>query len=604
MLIDFSCPVESQGVVVKTNSKTGEVYALFKLFNISDRVIDKVVFTVRAFDAYGGELGNLKAEFAELNAQPKSFFAEKKAVSLKDYAEAKHITVEFLEITYADGEIYQKTEDAAEVIITEPDYEERVRLISVAGADAACYAQDFGTCWICVCGRPNTPEETVCVRCGREKKETFEKFSSRDAINKVVSLLEDERLQAEAEEKKLAEEKKAARNKKIKKVTLIGLLVAVCLIVLGFLVSLIVDGVFVLMGNSAQKNGELVKAYSYYRMADSAKVGEVSEQVRGNSNANLLHSGLMASDAENLYFLDTDYSIFKESKATGEKTKISDVSGFFLNVVDGWVYYLDPFTQQIIARTKTDGSDTQHLYESAEAKFSYMTVVGDDIYYVAQELRDDLTPEMQEQAAQSGQTAALYRTRLYRLKVGDKKPEMVSDTDLIQYIIHKDRIYYLDRVETAVYSMSLNGKDHKKIVSGPVYDFEIADDVLYYQDGTVNQETGIPKLSLEKVQLDGTYIEEAVSNRMVTAFSVIDGEIYYIGVDSVESTTASLYKKTADGEEILVEDCVGFNVCEGYLFYITGDNKVMKSTFDKTGYEEIVAGSVKQAQSQAEENAQ
>ena len=47
MQIDLYCPVENQGVVVKTNSKTGEPYALFKLYNLSNRVVEAVAFTMR-----------------------------------------------------------------------------------------------------------------------------------------------------------------------------------------------------------------------------------------------------------------------------------------------------------------------------------------------------------------------------------------------------------------------------------------------------------------------------------------------------------------------------------------------------------------------------
>ena len=57
MQIDLLCPVENQGVTVKTNSKTGEPYALLKLFNLSRRMIDSVSFIVRVYDANGGALG-------------------------------------------------------------------------------------------------------------------------------------------------------------------------------------------------------------------------------------------------------------------------------------------------------------------------------------------------------------------------------------------------------------------------------------------------------------------------------------------------------------------------------------------------------------------
>ena len=48
MRIDLSCPVENRGVTVKTNSTTNEPYALFRLFNLSEKVVDSVKFVARA----------------------------------------------------------------------------------------------------------------------------------------------------------------------------------------------------------------------------------------------------------------------------------------------------------------------------------------------------------------------------------------------------------------------------------------------------------------------------------------------------------------------------------------------------------------------------
>lgn len=587
MQIDFLCPVENQGVIVKTNSKTGENYALFKLFNTSDSVVTGVTFVARAYDAYGGELGELRVNFNDLEAQPKTFFAEKKAISLKDVPDAKHITVEFLSVTFSEGEPYIPSGNTTEVQVTEPDYEERLRLISVAGEDALCYAQDMGPYWVCVCGRPNADGTAECVRCGRNKKEVFESFSSRDGVNQAVSQKEEAERIAEEERKEQEALAAAMVKKKWKKIGGFSALGAVCLVILYFLGALALDGIYLLMGNAAQKKGDYVQAYSYYRSADSKKVGEVSELVRGNSGANIYHSGLMTADEENIYYLDTSYHIYKESKTTGEKTKFNEVNGFFLNVVDGWLYYLDPFTQQIVGRIKTDGTENQHIYENAEGVISYLSVVGDEVYFIAQEMRDDLTPELQEQIAASGNQSQMYQTRLYRMKIGKTKPVRVAEVDLLQYLVYKDRIYYLDRFETAVYSMDLNGKDNKKIISGPVYDFEISEDVLYYQDGTVIEETGFPKLSLEMADLNGNHIETTVSEKFVTAFTATEEGVYYIGMDDLAAGNANLYKKTAEGDVITYEGGSLFNLKDGYLFCVTAEGKVIKTTYDKTGFEEV-----------------
>lgn len=605
MFIDFSCPVENQGVIVKTNSKTGEPYALFKLFNVSDKVVTGVNFIVRAFDANGSELGEINVELSDLNAEPKSFFAEKKAVSLRDYAEAKHIIADFLTVDFAEGEPYHKSDEMAEIIINESDYEEKMRLALVAGEDAYCYAQDHGTYWVCVCGRPNTANETECVRCGRDKKDVFAKFSSRAAINKVIEDMEEEQRIEEEREAKEAAEKAAQRNKKIKKVAIISAIVLAIVAVLAILIPFIINGIYTLMGNSALKQGDAVKAYQYYRKADSKKVGEVSEQLLGNSASNLYNYGLMAADEENLYYVDIDCVVYKESKKTGEKTRLGETVGFSLNVMDGWLYYLDPYSRQTIGRVKTDGTESQHIVEVTDSYLSDVLVVGDELYYLAQELRDDLTPEEQEQIAQSGTMDMAYHKVLYRLKIGETEPKKLSDVDMVRYAVYKDHIYYLDKTETAVYRMTLDGKNHKKVVSGPVYAFEVVNDIIYYQDATPDQATGIPKFSIEKAQLDGTYIESAVSDRLAVTFSVVGDTLYYVGFDTIDAEKAIMYKKTPENEEVLIEGCMEFNLRGDYIFYVTEDGRHMKTKFDKTGYEEVLPdGKTAPAEEIVEENSE
>ena len=89
MKIDLSCPVENRGVTVKTNSVSGEPYALCKLFNLSDKVVSGVRLLVHAYDAYGKELTAIEVSLEGLEGQPKSPFAVNKGVSLADAPEAK-----------------------------------------------------------------------------------------------------------------------------------------------------------------------------------------------------------------------------------------------------------------------------------------------------------------------------------------------------------------------------------------------------------------------------------------------------------------------------------------------------------------------------------
>lgn len=581
MQIDLLCPVENQGVTVKTNSTTEEPYALFKLFNLSRQVIRSVTFLVRAYDANGGALGEIKVELTDLEAQPKSFFAENKAVSLTQYPEAKHLTTDFLEVTFDEGEPYVKTGESAEITVSEPDYDEKMRLIAAAGEDAQCYAHDLGTHWICVCGRPNLNDADTCIRCDRDKAEVMAHFSSRETLNQtIVEQMEAEK-QAEEEKKAAEAAAKAARKRHRQKMAL-RTLIAVCAAAVVFVVGcLLYKGITLLAGNSAVKNGDYLAAYRRYAAAGAEKkLVTVSEEVRGNSNANLTQSGILASDEENLYYIDSTYAIYKESKATGEKTRLGEAEGIYLNVSDGWVYYLDAANGQALCRISTDGAQTEVLYESEEAFFGSVSLVGNELYFVAQEPVKNTTPEMQEEAAQQGGEA--YQYRLYSLKIGAKKPKQISDLDVSQFVYYQGKIYYYDE-EGSLCCMNRRGGDVQKLVSGPVYGFDAYAENLYYLDGS-QTEGSTPTLTLEKATLDGTHSETVVGDKLVIGFNFDDGALHYL---AYVNGKAELRKKVGDEDSVVIENCQLFNMSDGYIMYLDDEGNFMKTTFDKSGFEEI-----------------
>ncbi len=586
MKIDLLCPVENQGVIVKTNSKTGEPYALFKLFNLSEKVIERVVFNVHIYDDFGVELGNIPAEFADVDGQPKSFFGTSKAISLAEFAATKHLTTEILEVHFAEGEPYFKTEEGMDITVTEPDYEEKVSLMSVAGEDALCYAKDMDTYWVCVCGRPNQNGAEDCVRCGREKQEVMALYASKETLSKTLAEIE-EKQQAEEEAKREAEEKaREERKRKNKKIIFITAISLAGLAILYAIVMFAYGAMMTVMGNSATKKGEFLTAYSCYVAANkSEKIATVSEQVRGNSNSNLKMMGIMTADAENVYYLDLTYALYKENKDTGEKCRLGDASGALLNVMDGWLYYLDVQTGQELHRISTDGLIKEVVYKAAEdSYFADVMLIGSELYFVLQEPYKDLTPQMQEEIA-AGQTPQ-YQSKLYRMRVDSKKAKPVAVINSTQILYHQDQFYFVDNTEGAVYTMDRYGNGLKKLVSGPIYGLEFYEDAMYYLDGTADETTGMPKFSLVKAQLDGAYVEDVASGKMIVAFAFDGGELYYLVYNDDGSTL--LYKKKDSEEIVIAENCQQFNVKDGCLLYVDMEGHLFKTNHDKTGYEEIV----------------
>ena len=58
-----------------------------------------------------------------------------------------------------------------------------------AGETAVGYPSQQDGLWVCVCGRPNTDETEYCVRCGRDRKTIFTRFSP-EAVEAQISMKE------------------------------------------------------------------------------------------------------------------------------------------------------------------------------------------------------------------------------------------------------------------------------------------------------------------------------------------------------------------------------------------------------------------------------
>ncbi|MBQ9914709.1 MAG: DUF5050 domain-containing protein [Clostridia bacterium] len=589
---DLFCPVENRGVTVTANSKTGEPYALLKLFNLSNSVISSLSFTAGVFDENGTRLGEIPVVLEELSAEPKSFFAEDKAVSLVDFPEAAHLEISFDKVDFAEGESYIKSGDGMDVTVNELSFEEGETLAKLAGNDAVCYYQEAPDYWVCVCGRPNVPEMSECIRCGREKEIQKETLSTFEDVANALALKEEE-------ERALLAEKKAKRKKALKKGLTIGGIVLAGALVLAVLVYFIYNFVMVQLGNSAAKKGDYVKAYSHYAAVNNdEKLAEVSEKVTGNTDANILQMGIMTTDEENFYFIDLYYNIYKQSKTTGEKTLLREKAGFFLNAVGEWLYYLDGKTLNSICRVKIDGSEWELVYQEEDSLFSGMTVIGNEIYFMALRPIEGLTPEMQEQMAMQGQNP--YEDKMQRLTIGDKKSKTISDAAIAQFIIHRDRVYYVDTVDGGIYYSKHSGGEAKKVVSGPVYSFEVVGDSIYYIDSSLSPETNLPKLSVERTDLEGTHLETVVADKQVINLAADGDSLYYRvyipGATEEDAPKGELHK-LVNGEDTIVFDHVQmFNVRDGYMLHINGEEKLMKSTYDLTGYEEIPAEEIAPAE--------
>lgn len=613
MRIDLSCPVENRGTIVKTNPETNEQYLLLKLLNISEKTIASVEFDVEVYNAGGSLVATLPVVFEELEAPSKNFFAENKAISLNDVSDAKNFVVKFLKVVFDDEEIYEPSDENTVVVSNSDASVDEVIALREFVPDAVCFSQETDTYWKCVCGRPNFVDSENCVRCGRDKEEMISKFSSSEALeNTIAEKIAQDEARA-AEEQRLAEEALAAKKAKIKKIIISASIVVASIAVL---VGLFFAGRFVyynIAGNNALKNENYEQAYEFLSKTGSKKLSQIAPYVRGNTNGNLLAGGLSADDKENLYYLAYDketymQNLIKQNKSTRKTEILTDAAAGGLCVLGDYVYYID--TDYNVSRVTKDGKKIEKVLER---EVTYINLIGNSLYYIQMDYDNpqNLTPEQCQALASQGQMKTLYR--LHKYDINTKKDVVVCEDGLITCFIGDDTIYYVtDGTDVwdsnHLMSISLNGKNPKKLVDTPVYNVIEKDGYLYYTEvydpemkgQEINSSAQFSYKTIKMNLKDGSK-EEILPEYMVISINESNGKLYlvYVNRDEYASyvngetdvepsyTLASYDIETKETKILLTGDIYTFNVSDEDIFCILSSSGVCRMKTDGSGFDVV-----------------
>ncbi len=619
MRIDLSCPVENQGTIIKTNTETNEPYLLLKLFNLSEKTISSMEFRVLAYSANGDELDQMEVSLQGLSAQPKTYFAENKAVSLVGMEHAKHFFVAVDKVTFLDDSVYEPNE---ENIIETDDAIASIDdaiLLRHFVPQAVCFASEHEDHWTCVCGRPNFVDAPQCVRCFSEKEDVLRRFSSRETVNCALEQEheeEEKRMQEEEARLKLEKEHKKQKTKKAITISVISVIVLAILFVAGLFTYRTVLNV---IADKAVENGNYLKAYELFAKTGSSKIGEVTKYVQGNTPENLMfQSGLVAEDEENLYYLTLDnttysFHLIKENKETKETATLTDAAGGSLNVTSDWIYFID-VENGYVKRISKDGQNIESVIDHG---VSHLSVIGNAIYYTKTDYDNpgNLSEEQCAILAAQGQIATY--SHLYKMDAETKKSELVSDVNLNTLAIYGNRIYYLTQTEDKwtgynLHSMDLNGKDIKVEVDVPVATFLIHEDDLYfakmYNDDKKDQEiSGAPDLDYSIVKKNLTTGETVTINDsyMTTYMNANENALFFMALDRNEylaslsgesdtDATQSLYKldfETGKIERLVAGELQIFNVAGDEVIMYLGAQGMCRVKADGTGFEQILTES-------------
>ena len=142
----------------------------------------------------------------------------------------------------------------------------------------------------------------------------------------------------------------------------------------------------------------------------------------GNTFENLKNFGLAAHDNENLYFAFWDSNLCKYDIAQNTMTELLVVNAHSLNVLDGWVYYLN-WEDRGIYKITVNGTDNQRL-SNIEAGFLY---VQDDTIYAQGVFKQ-------------------FNCNIYTMNLDGGDVKVICDKKVGDFYLHDGYTYYTESI--------------------------------------------------------------------------------------------------------------------------------------------------------------
>ena len=289
----------------------------------------------------------------------------------------------------------------------------------------------------------------------------------------------------------------------------------------------------------------------------------VNKNYIGNTSANIVNFGSIAKEGNYIYtsiLVDGKYKLHKMNLDGSNPIKITDDNASYINVVDGWIYYLD-FIKGDIYKVKTDGTSKTKIF-SKHGIFS-MQVIGDWIYY-------------------NIDTGVSY---FYKVKTDGTLDQKINiqDKSILgggqRFTISGDYIYTDCLVKTDtppynryIYKFKTDGSNVTKVSEDSSYKVNVVDNWVYYYDSE----------NLYKVKTDGTnktlLLHEDFTIEGFYSVNTVGNYIYYSvwGVDLGISPNFGLYRIKTDGtDKTKLSDIPArfINIVDGYVYFDDGHDE-------------------------------
>lgn len=282
-----------------------------------------------------------------------------------------------------------------------------------------------------------------------------------------------------------------------------------------------------------------------------------------NSSQNIAQIGLVALGDDWVYYTDmNEGKLYKVKPDGSEKTKLSDNGGYYLNLVDDWLFFTKASSDQLdpengmLFKMKTDGSERTQI-GTLQGQHPY--VAGTTIYAI------DSTDN---------------QAKLYKIMSDGTGQSILAEANISNFVVSGDWIYYLEfhseENKTLLHKVKTDGTENQPLsVTSPlgVDAFAVHGDWIYYRPTKAENAEQNPLWS--KMKTDGT--EDAEFADLGSGGINIGGDWIYFGAPGVEAAgmekpDAPLSKIKLDGTEkteIAPDDATFIYLYDDVIYFVS-----------------------------------
>ncbi|GIM30468.1 hypothetical protein CPJCM30710_31340 [Clostridium polyendosporum] len=301
------------------------------------------------------------------------------------------------------------------------------------------------------------------------------------------------------------------------------------------------------------------------------KLYELKEKMSGNTPGNIANGGRVARQGEWIYYSNyaEKLNLFKIKADETDKTRLNNEQSQYINVVDDWIYYVEP---DGIYKIHTDGSNRTKLKDANSYKQVVINLIDDNSTTIDGKNYKDLISNSKFSII----TLNVVHNKLYyTVDLG-----LMSDMDPSGIIVSSN----IDGTEEKVlcsFNDNIKSSQGEKGVN-PAGCMVLGNWIYYYN---IYDEVSWPLFRIKTDGTENSWFNEAV----IMGMAASDNYIYYINYNVYDMSQSGIYKVSEDLKENVkfkvgdITNIGAINVFRDYIYYSYGNDlyRMKKDGSDK-----------------------